>query len=83
MFNTIKDGIIKHIENKLNKQNAKGLKEYGQTLDHCDPNAYDWNDMANDELVDACQYFIKENRRLKAIIRGLELEKELNSYGNG
>lgn len=62
---TIKEEIIKI----LDKQNKKGMDTYGQTLDECPDDAYDWQQMMIEELVDALQYQIKENKRLKRIIK--------------
>ena len=57
--------ILKTIENQLVAQNKKGLKEYGKTIDDADDNEYDWNFEALAECVDALQYAIKENAKLK------------------
>ena len=57
------------IDRVLDKQNAKGMATYGQTLDDCPDEAYDWKMMAIEELVDGIQYLAKENQRL---------EKEIN-----
>ena len=59
---TIKDEII----SLLDKQNEKGMEKYGQSLDECPLNAYDWNIMIQEELIDALQYALKENKRLQA-----------------
>lgn len=60
-MSTIKDEIIAI----LDKQNAKGLKKYNHTLDECPADKYDWNTMIIEELVDALQYAVKENQRLR------------------
>ena len=60
------------IDRVLDKQNAKGMATYGQTLDDCPDEAYDWNVMAIEELVDAIQYLSKENLRLN---KQLHIEK--------
>jgi chromosome segregation ATPase len=57
----IKERILEILE----KQNAKGLATYGHTLDDCPMDKYDWNHMALEELIDALQYMIKENLRLR------------------
>ena len=59
------------IDRVLDKQNAKGMATYGQTLDDCPDESYDWNVMAIEELVDGMQYLAKENLRLKKQIEQL------------
>jgi hypothetical protein len=48
----------------LDRQYHKGMKTYGQTLDDCPDNDYDWNTMTIEELVDALSYQVKENYSL-------------------
>ena len=48
---TIKDRINK----LLDQQNAKGLAEYGISLDDVDVNSYDWKNEMIMELIDALQ----------------------------
>ena len=57
------------IDRVLDKQNAKGMATYGQTLDECPDEAYDWNVMAIEELVDGMQYLAKENLKLNKQLR--------------
>ena len=59
------------IDRVLDKQNAKGMATYGQTLDDCPDEAYDWKMMAIEELVDGIQYLAKENQRLEKKINQL------------
>lgn len=63
----------KIIEQGLDQQNEKGLINYGQTLDDCPDDDYDWNQMALEEVLDALQYKVKENfllhKRLRKEIR--------------
>ena len=59
------------IDRVLDKQNEKGMATYGQTLDDCPDEAYDWKMMAIEELVDGIQYLAKENQRLERKINQL------------
>ena len=63
--------VRKVIDRVLDKQNAKGMATYGQTLDDCPDEAYDWKMMAIEELVDGIQYLAKENQRLEKKINQL------------
>ena len=63
---TIKDEVI----SLLDKQNEKGMEKYGQSLDDCPVNAYDWNNMLHEELIDGLQYAFKENQRLQEALKG-------------
>ncbi|HLG26749.1 MAG TPA: hypothetical protein VI423_03095 [Paenisporosarcina sp.] len=65
---TIKQQLLAIIEEKLDDQNAKGLKNYGQTIDDVDQNLYDWSIMALEESLDANQYLLKEIIRLRGMI---------------
>ena len=60
------------IDSVLDKQNAKGMATYGQTLDDCPDEAYDWKMMAIEELVDGIQYLAKENIRLNKELERLK-----------
>lgn len=42
----------------------QGRVTYGQGLDHRNPR-WDWSRMALEEMVDACQYLVAENLRLR------------------
>lgn len=56
----------------LDKQNEKGLKKYGESIDEASHKEYDWNRMALEEAVDLMQYLVKENARLQAENAGLK-----------
>lgn len=55
----------------LDKQNEKGIKKYGTTIDEASNENYDWNRMALEEAVDLIQYLVKENTKLQAENAGL------------
>lgn len=57
---TIKERILQTVEGNIEAQTAKGVKTYNQTLDDCAYEAYDWQNMINEELIDALQYQQKE-----------------------
>jgi hypothetical protein len=42
----------------------QGRVTYGQGLEHTDAR-WDWSRMALEEMVDACQYLVAENLRLR------------------
>ena len=65
---TIKEQLLAIIEEKLDEQNAKGLKNYGQTIDECPEGDYNWLQMALEESLDANQYLLKEIIRLRGMI---------------
>ncbi len=66
---TIKEAVLSTIERHIEAQNEKGMKNYGQTLDDCPVDDYNWQTMIIEELIDALQYQQKEmgrlNRQLK------------------
>lgn len=63
-------GQIKDIINQiLDKQNAKGMKTYGHSLEDCPNEAYDWNIMALEEAIDGWQYQVKENLLIREQLR--------------
>lgn len=63
-------GEIRDIINQtLDKQDAKGMRTYRQTLDDCPDGAYDWNVMALEEALDGWQYQVKENILLRKQLR--------------
>jgi len=64
-MDTIKSKILETVERVIDKQNSKGLKTYGQTLDDCPINDYDWQHMIIEELIDALQYQQKEIDKIK------------------
>lgn len=57
----VMDMLEEQIENQLNK----GYSKYHQTLDDCPDEAYDWNSMLIEELLDGIQYLVKQNGILK------------------
>ena len=61
---TIKAAVLSTIEQHIDQQNAKGMKNYGQTLDDCPVEDYSWQNMIIEELIDALQYQQKEMKRL-------------------
>ena len=65
--------IMIMIAKNLNARISKGYETYGQTLDDCPDDAYDWNQMLMEELLDGLQYMGKENailrKRLSSEIR--------------
>jgi len=71
---TIKNEILNRISKQIDKQNEKGMKTYGQTLDDCPPNEYDWLLMVNEELIDALQYYQKEVARLRDNVQVTEID---------
>lgn len=76
------------INRVLDKQNAKGMATYGQTLDDCPDDAYEWNVMAIEELVDGMQYLAKENLRLNKQLHAEKTkvktyERQLNQLNRG
>src|SRR5690625_6365970 len=62
---TIKQQILNTISNHIDKQTEKGMNTYGQSLDDCPINKYDWQQMIIEELIDALQYQQKEITRIK------------------
>ncbi len=62
---TIKEAVLSTIEQHIEAQNEKGVKNYGQTLDDCPVDDYNWQTMIIEELIDALQYQQKEIKRLK------------------
>lgn len=68
---TIKDELIHKISKHIDFQTKKGVEKYGQDLDACEYDAYDWLEMANQELIDLAQYQQKEIRRQRKIIKRL------------
>ena len=49
-------------------QERKGIMEYGQPLDPMDDN-YDWNEMAETELVDGYKYLMAARTKRNEVIR--------------
>ncbi|MGG1481441.1 hypothetical protein ABE402_11110 [Bacillus smithii] len=74
----VMDMLEEQIENQLNK----GYSKYHQTLDDCPDEAYDWNSMLIEELIDGIQYLVKQNGILKRKLlqetaRRITLEKAM------
>lgn len=59
------DGISWGVIEQLAKQNRKGRATYGHSLEDCPDDKYNWQEMANQELIDALQYYEKELQRIK------------------
>ncbi|MGG4011439.1 hypothetical protein [Bacillus smithii] len=57
----VMDMLEEQIENQLNK----GYSKYHRTLDDCPDEAYDWDSMLIEELLDGIQYLVKQNGILK------------------
>src|SRR5690625_2220979 len=64
-YNIIKHQVLSNIESLIDKQNKKGFKKYGESLEQCGVDDYDWQQMIIEELIDALQYQQKEIKRLK------------------
>jgi len=78
----IAEKIMIMIARNLNARISKGCETYGQTLDDCPDDAYDWQQMLIEELLDGLQYMAKENailrKKLSAEIReNLKLKRLL------
>lgn len=63
------DDVIRQVRNQ---QRQKGFETYKQHLADCPTNAYDWQNMALQELTDAVNYLAKENIKLRNKINHLE-----------
>jgi len=68
--------ILNRVEEQLLNQNAKGLAEYGVTIDDANDEEYDWNFEALGEVLDALQYQVKENMRLRKENKELLLNEQ-------
>lgn len=64
----IKNRILNLIGSQLDKQNAKGLATYNKRLEDCNDDDYNWQMMAQEELIDALQYQQMEIRRLTNLL---------------
>ncbi|MEK3787589.1 hypothetical protein [Paenibacillus sp. FSL K6-1230] len=60
--------VTQRIIELLDKQNEKGLRKYGTTIDQVPYPAYDWKLMALEEAVDLIQYQQKEIMRLERLL---------------
>jgi NTP pyrophosphatase (non-canonical NTP hydrolase) len=72
MWTQISQQIVRVIADRLEDRNIKGYETYKETLDDVPFDNYDWNMMINEELLDALQYSMKENMKLK---------QEMKEYG--
>jgi 3-dehydroquinate synthase class II len=52
----------------MDKQNEKGLRKYGTTIDEVKDEEFDWRLMAMEELIDLAQYQQKEIVRLEKLL---------------
>ena len=73
----IAEKIIIMIARNLNDRISKGYETYGQTLDDCPDDAYDWQQMQIEELLDGLQYALKENAILRKKLSA-EIKENLN-----
>ncbi|MBE0341806.1 hypothetical protein E4V51_12180 [Paenibacillus sp. 28ISP30-2] len=64
----VRPEVTQRIIALLDKQNEKGLKKYGTTIDQVSDMAYDWRLMALEEAVDLIQYLQKEVIRLERLL---------------
>lgn len=62
---TIKDRILQTIDSQIDAQTVKGEGKYTHNLDDCPPEKFNWQQMINEELIDALQYQQKEISRLQ------------------
>jgi NTP pyrophosphatase (non-canonical NTP hydrolase) len=69
MRTQISQQIVRVIADRLENRNIKGYETYKETLDDVPMENYDWNMMINEELLDALQYSMKENMKLKQEMR--------------
>lgn len=74
----VMDMLKERVEVQLNK----GYSKYHQTLDECPDEAYDWDSMLIEELIDGIQYLVKQNGILKRKLlqetaRRIALEKAM------
>ena len=60
--------VTQRIIELLDKQNEKGLRKYGTTIDEAKDEHYDWRLMAIEELIDLVQYQQKEIMRLERLL---------------
>jgi 3-dehydroquinate synthase class II len=65
---SVRPEVTQRIIELLDKQNEKGLKKYGTTIDQVSDIAYDWKLMALEEAIDLIQYQQKEIMRLERLL---------------
>lgn len=73
---TIKEAVLATVERGLNEQTEKDIKKYGQSLDAVSVDAYDWPQMAAEEMIDCMQYQQMEIKKLKRLNGILEAENK-------
>lgn len=73
---TIKQAVLETIEQRLTEQTDKGIAKYGQSLDEVPVDAYNWNQMAAEEMIDGLQYQQMEIKKLKRLNSILEDENK-------
>ena len=61
---SFKHSILENIGNLIDQQNAKGFATYGQSLEDCPTEKYNWQNMLVEELIDGLQYQQKEIQRI-------------------
>ena len=76
---TIKDMILATIEGHIDAQNEKGMKKYGQSIDDCPVDGFDWVRMAFEEAIDLMQYQQKEIGRLSGLLAEPTPQEALNN----
>ena len=54
------------------KQHEKGIKKYGQSIDDCPFDKYNWLDMMYEELADFLIYEEKLNRQIKQKVNDIK-----------
>ena len=64
------------INELLNERDAKGQRVYGQSLAECPDNAYSWDTMLQEELLDGIQYAVKQNMILRKQLAEEKAERE-------
>ncbi|MMZ50561.1 hypothetical protein D1872_122790 [compost metagenome] len=64
----VRPEVTQRIIELLDKQNEKGLRKYGTTIDQVPDTAYDWKLMALEEAADLIQYLQKEVMRLERLL---------------
>ncbi|ARK28752.1 hypothetical protein [Halalkalibacter krulwichiae] len=68
--------ILNRIAKQLQAQSEKGLREYGVTIDDASDDQYNWSEEALAEVIDASQYLVKENMRLRRENAGLRANEQ-------
>lgn len=71
MWTQISERVVELIKENLMLRNQKGFDTYKETMDDVPFENYDWNVMIIEELLDAMQYSVKENEKLKQMNKDL------------